>query len=116
MTRINLLTLPFCVLLAAGCASSEVKPYGVPGSSVKPISTENVFYFNSKFEDQKKSGQYIFDFDYDELQGHGITDSQYIVQYLALRKLMPPECGNGIEILRHGRGENGKAWLVFKCL
>ncbi|MBI2313996.1 MAG: hypothetical protein HYU77_15975 [Betaproteobacteria bacterium] len=115
MTRANLLTLPFCVLLAAGCASSEVKPYGVPGSAVKPIGSGNIVYFNGQFEGQKRSGQYIFDFDYDELQGHDITDNQYIAQYLAPRKLMPPECSNGIEVLRHGRGENGKAWLIFKC-
>jgi hypothetical protein len=116
MTRTNLFVWQLCAVVAAGCASgSDIKPYGAPGSSVRPIGSEAHIYFNGQFEDQKKSGQYIFHFDYDQLNEHDMLDGKYIGGYLSSHGLMPPNCTNGIDILRHGRGENGKAWLVFKC-
>ena len=112
MRRIALI---FSVLaLVAGCAQSATeKPYGVPGSAVKPIGSGNIVYFNSKFESATASGQYIFDFDYDDVGT--VTNNERVGRYLLAKGLMPPGCHNGIHIVRGGRGEYGKAWLIFKC-
>lgn len=117
MNRTTLAECLVCAAIAAGCsASAEIKPYGTPGSSVRPIGSENHIYFNGQFEAQKNSGLYIFDYDRDALEGHNALDINFMVQYLGSRELLPPKCANGIEITRHGDGENGKSWLIFKCL
>lgn len=101
------------LILVAGCAQgASEKPYGTLGSAVRPTSAGNYVYFNGKFE-TAASGQYVFNFDYDEL--NTVTDDERIGQYLVAKGLMPPECKSGIGVLRGGRGENGKAWLIFKC-
>jgi len=107
-------TLILCALtLTAGCAVSAEKPYGVPGSAVKPIGSGNHIYFNGKFESATASRQYIFDFDYDDVGT--VTDDERVSQYLLSKGLIPPDCHSGIHIVRGGRGENGTAWLIFRC-
>jgi hypothetical protein len=116
MTRFGWIQLFVCFVLLSGCVQSlSSKPYGTPGSAVKPVGSESYIYFNGDFEGAKRSGQYIFNFGFDELQGHPITDGEYIGQYLAARKLMPTECKNSIDLIRNGRTEHGNAWVIFKC-
>jgi hypothetical protein len=103
----------WALIFASGCAQSGTeKPYGTPGSAVKPTSAGNYVYFNGKFE-TAASGYYIFDFKYDKL--NTVTDEERVSQYLILKSLMPPDCNNGMNILKSGRGENGYAWIKFKC-
>ena len=113
MTRASWVLLFVFMLLANGCAlSAAKKPYGTPGSAVRPTSPGNYVYFNGEFE-SSASGQYIFNFDYDEL--NTLTDDERVGQYLLSRGLIPPDCHDGIHIIRGGRGENGMAWLIFQC-
>jgi hypothetical protein len=104
----------WALIFASGCAQSGTeKPYGTPGSAVRPTSAGNVVYIIDGKVQNATPGYYNFGFKYDKL--NTTTDEERVSQYLILKNLMPPDCNNGMNILKSGRTENGYAWIKFKC-
>mgnify|MGYP006352311425 CR=1 FL=1 len=83
------------------CGGPNLKPYGL-GSAVK-LS-------------QSSPDIYIFDFSRKDVYPFGTTAKEAVEKFLVAHPLLlPPNCESGINVIRLGEGESGKAWVEFRC-
>lgn len=52
---------------------------------------------------------------YDVYEKFGHDRKKAIPAYLKAIGMLPPGCTNGIDIIRAGETEGGKAWAEFRC-
>jgi hypothetical protein len=61
-------------------------------------------------------GVYIVDYNRRKLKEQFGEDIQVAVPaYLKANKILPPECGRDVYIIRHGAVQGGGGWAEFKC-
>jgi len=95
---------PFGIVLMAifinACGAAEIVPYGQPQASVRLVS----------------NGNYMFNYSMDEVGLHVPDRNSAAESYLRQHPwILPPDCGQGIRILRGGDSQTGGGWILFEC-
>lgn len=82
------------------CGVAELVPYGQPQANIRIVGYD----------------EFEFSFRRDEVDSYGSDRNGAVEKYLQQHSwILPPNCGQGIKILRGGDTEAGGGWVLFKC-
>ena len=92
--------LAFTAILLNACGATKIVPYVHPQASIKLVG----------------NGSYVFDYSMNEVGLH-VTDRNSAAKgYLQNNPwILPPNCDQGIKVLRGGDSQSGGGWILFEC-
>ncbi len=97
---VNHLGFVLVALLLNACGAAKIVPYGQPQASVILVG----------------NAEYIFQYGARDISLHDPDRNGSAENYLRQHPwILPPNCGQGIKLLRGGDSQTGGGWIMFEC-